>query len=102
MSHDSLIAPILAGRRPLALTLGGLGLVGSALLALGSLAGVVMAAFFAYLPFSGTPDQPEGFAASAMSIVIVILLLAGPILWISIAGVRRSVETLNRFASSPK
>ena len=102
LSHDSLISPILAGRRPLALMLGGLGLLGSTLLALGSLGGVLAAALFAWLPFAGLPDQPPGFGAMAIVAVIFALAVAVGVAWMGIAGVRRSVETLNRFASSAK
>lgn len=89
LSHDSLIEPILASRRIRGLVFGLLGLLGSGLVSLGALGMIVFALVMA------SPPTQHLEIAGAFMLVAITAAVAG------IKGIRRSVETLNRYVPPP-
>jgi hypothetical protein len=101
LSHDSLIAPILTTRRVGGLVFGLLGLVGAAfacLLGFVLALGVPVIAFFWMTNSSPSPREQVDSNLITGGIGLLVLLATGVVIgWAGVQGVRRSVETLNRF-----
>ena len=101
LSHDSLILPILATRKKRALSLGGLGLLGSIAVAVLSLVLMGTAAFAAMAPFVGAAEWPADGLASLLVGALMLLSAGAMMMWMSVVGMRRAVETLNRYTAPP-
>ncbi|MCI0590732.1 MAG: hypothetical protein L0Y67_03870 [Gammaproteobacteria bacterium] len=108
LSHDSLIEPILASRRIRGLVFGLLGLFGSVLAGLGALAlGVLFVVFFKVMVlrevivFGDHTLVPRDPVEKALPPLVLCVLLAAILSWVGIKGIRRSVETLNRYVPPP-
>jgi hypothetical protein len=102
LSHDSLVAPILATRKTQGIAFGVLGLLGSLIgcVFAFSLVGIVpMLMYFA----SFVPPERGATPGPALLIIggLLFLSLGALLFWISITGLRRSVEALNRYTSPP-
>ena len=100
LSHDALVAPILATGKPQAITFGLLGLIGSLMLGL-------IAISFLFIPvgvviFSViSHDAPKEATLGSIVMSLIFLPFSLLSLWICVVGLRRSVETLNRYISAP-
>jgi hypothetical protein len=101
LSHDSLIAPILASRKTQAMALGIAGLILSLVLALFSLGVLAVAVFFIVMPFISNDRVPAEAWLGAVFGLAFFLLTGSALAWMSVSGVRRSVETLNRYSPPP-
>jgi hypothetical protein len=101
LSHDSLIAPILASRKTQAMALGIAGLILSLVLALFSLGVLAVAVFFIVMPFISNDPVPAEAWLGAVFGLAFFLLTGSALAWMSVSGVRRSVETLNRYSPPP-
>ncbi len=103
LSHDSLVAPILANRKTQAITFGVLGFLSSltvGLVAVCVLSGVLLIGIAVFSDPSIV--VPTGETVLGFVILALISLSAGALfLWMSVIGVRRSVEILNRYTSPP-
>jgi hypothetical protein len=105
LSHDSLIAPILTTRRVGGIVFGLLGLVGASF---ACLLGFVFALAVPIFTFFALPSPPASMGERVdseltnLGIVTLGSLAVGVLLgWAGVHGVRRSVETLNRFVPPP-
>lgn len=98
LSHDSLVAPILATRKTQGIAVGVLGLVFSSLAALVVI--FVAIVFWVFLFTELDPSHED--AAGTVVIVLMLTLIFAPLsLWMCVLGVRRSVEMLNRYIAPP-
>jgi hypothetical protein len=98
LSHDSLVAPILATRKTQGITFGILGLVLSLVAALTV---ITLAIIFWLFLFTSLDPAAEDAVGIAVIILILVLVLAPLSLWMCVLGIRRSVEMLNRYISPP-
>jgi hypothetical protein len=60
----------------------------------------VMAAALAAVPFFQSQPQPAGFGWAAGFGALFIVSLSGLMMWLGVAGIRRNVETLNRYTAA--
>ncbi len=98
LSHDSLVAPILATRKARGITFGLLGLLGSVM------AGFVGISFSLGVPVGLMLAELRHSKEEVVGMVVasVVLFPLGAVsLWMAAIGFRRSVETLNRYTSPP-
>jgi hypothetical protein len=105
LSHDSLVAPILATRKARGLAFGVLGLLASLLGFVFAISLLVLSvvmfglAFVYWSPEGGARTGDDRFGVLVGSL---LFLPTGPLFfWICITAVRRSVEALNRYTSPP-
>jgi len=95
LSHDSLVGPILANRKIQGIAFGTLGFLGSLFVGLTALFSLGGTAALGVMIGSQTLE-PQ--ATLGVGITIVLLLsLSAVSAWMCVVGVRRSVETLNRY-----
>ena len=98
LSHDSLVAPILASRKGRALALGGAGLLGSLALTLGAVAVAGTASVAGITALVDTVEDGLEYGI----FVAFLVALAAVLLWRGVGGVRRSVTRLSRYRFRPR
>jgi hypothetical protein len=101
LSHDALVAPILATRKPQGITLGLLGLIGSLMLGLIAISCLFIPVGFFIFWVIDREQSPEGTIGALVAISLFVLPFSLLSLWMCIIGLRRSVESLNRYISAP-